>query len=207
MNGLVAFIDTYKSQPLWRYKLTSTFSGTSATGNLLRVDGGKYADTVTLTDYEGLMSDQKIGETGYCIHVGNKFIPIAARCVTTGGPVLPPTAGSTYGITVGEAPFAPETFGYLAGEATGSLTPSTTPAGADITGFYTDTSGVDPLDTVRLTVSTKDPNEGSFLITMVGIASPFSLSWDGSDYSGTATGIEAYFQTLPSTQFNLQASP
>ena len=66
---------------------------------------------------------------------------------------------------------------------------------------------MDPLDTVRLTVSAKDPNEGSFLITMVGIASPFSLSWDGSDYSGTATGIEAYFQTLPSTQFNLQASP
>lgn len=75
-------VDTTKSQRLWRYELTAAFSGTPSTAaaKLLRMDGTQYAATCTISDPELLMGDQVSGDTGFCEHVGNKFIAKEAVC-------------------------------------------------------------------------------------------------------------------------------
>lgn len=68
-------VDTTRSQPLWRYQITSFFSSGTATADLYGLDG-VYFGAITLTDAAGLCSYVASDNQGYCIHVGNKFIPV-----------------------------------------------------------------------------------------------------------------------------------
>lgn len=75
-EGSILIVDTTVNQPLWRYQLTSYFSSGVATANLLRLDGVTYATGITLTEAGGFMYYADSSAAGYCMQVGNKFIPV-----------------------------------------------------------------------------------------------------------------------------------
>jgi hypothetical protein len=71
------------TQNLFRYELTESWQAEGTEAKLLNLDttdaiGG--SERIMLTDEEGLMDDQSSGDRGYCLMVGNKFIPIQAAC-------------------------------------------------------------------------------------------------------------------------------
>lgn len=80
-----AIVDMTQSQPLWRYEITEDWqtSGTT-TAKLLRLDGTEFASSVEIGEPDPtpghLMSDQVTGDKGYCVQVGNLFIPQQAVC-------------------------------------------------------------------------------------------------------------------------------
>jgi hypothetical protein len=79
-HALIVFRD---EQPMWRYELTEDVSGGEAEAKLLPLDsntpiGG--TERITIDDFGDYMDDQEAGNRGTCWLVGNKFIPIQARC-------------------------------------------------------------------------------------------------------------------------------
>lgn len=76
--GMINFRD---DSDLWRYEMTQASQApATTTAKLLGIDGTEFAASINLTDPENLMDDQVIADTGYCHHVGNKFIAIQAPC-------------------------------------------------------------------------------------------------------------------------------
>lgn len=88
-GGERALIDRNASQPFWRYEILSDGfdSSKEARVKLSDIDGEEFtkgatneSDYATVTDTDGYMENQSVGDKGMCFLAGGKFHAIQAAC-------------------------------------------------------------------------------------------------------------------------------
>lgn len=155
-------VDTTVNQPLWRYQLTSYFVGGLATAELLRLDGAVYG-SITLTEAGGFMFYADSSAAGYCMQVGNKFIPIpgpeakvfiapigGVPARTGTGPWTAGTAACLLASTVGSSITATAEASFVNNVATSSIPAGSLFVASPINGsWYTGGAGGSDTDPIQ----------------------------------------------------------
>lgn len=75
-----AMVSIGDCQNLWRYELLQDSVAPAPTNATLQDRRGNACGTISLRDPLALMSDQKIGDQGWCYNCGNEFEAIQAPC-------------------------------------------------------------------------------------------------------------------------------